>query len=149
MFGLSFFEVLFILVIALLVFGPEKLPEFAKALGKVTGELKKNTDALRKEFYNSVYPPASQIRNDFRELKTSPIKKIHETLDAMDHDYHSSDHDHHSSDHDHHSSDHDHHSSYSEDSKEASDSKREEHAKDEKPTGNTQESTDSEDQTKK
>jgi TatA/E family protein of Tat protein translocase len=84
MFGLSFFEVFFIMVIALLVFGPEKLPEIAKSLGKLTGEVKKNTDALRREFYNSVYPPATQIRNDIRELKTSPVKKIGDALEAME-----------------------------------------------------------------
>lgn len=84
MFGLSFFEVFFIMVIALLVFGPEKLPEIAKSLGKLTGEVKKNTDALRREFYNSVYPPATQIRNDIRELKTSPLKKMNKALDSLE-----------------------------------------------------------------
>ena len=51
---------------ALLFFGPEKLPEIAQKLGKIFGSLKKNSDAVRREFYNSVYSPAREIQNDVR-----------------------------------------------------------------------------------
>lgn len=41
MFGLGMTEVIMILVLALIVVGPKKLPEVAKALGKGFGEFKK------------------------------------------------------------------------------------------------------------
>jgi sec-independent protein translocase protein TatB len=40
-------DLLVILVIALIVFGPKKLPELAKTIGKALGELKKTTDEMK------------------------------------------------------------------------------------------------------
>lgn len=58
MFGVSFTELLVIFVVALLVLGPEKLPEMAARLGKLTAELKRTSDTLRREFYDALYKPA-------------------------------------------------------------------------------------------
>ncbi|MDZ4787042.1 MAG: twin-arginine translocase TatA/TatE family subunit [bacterium] len=70
MFGISFPELLVVLVLVLLVFGPEKLPEVARKFGKIMGDFKKNSDSIRREFYNSVYTPANDVRNQIsRELK--------------------------------------------------------------------------------
>lgn len=63
MFGVSVTELGVILVIALLVFGPDKLPEIARTIGKLSGELKRNADALRREFYNTVYEPAPEVQD--------------------------------------------------------------------------------------
>ena len=41
MFGLGFQEILFLLLIALLLFGATKLPEVGRALGKAIREFKK------------------------------------------------------------------------------------------------------------
>ena len=46
MFGLGITEILLILVLALLVLGPEKLPETARQLGKITGQLKRAMDDI-------------------------------------------------------------------------------------------------------
>ncbi len=46
MFGLGFAEVLFILLIALLVFGAAKLPEIGKSLGKALSEFKKGVKEI-------------------------------------------------------------------------------------------------------
>jgi TatA/E family protein of Tat protein translocase len=40
-------DLLVILVIALIVFGPKKLPEIAKAIGRAMGEFKKTTDEVK------------------------------------------------------------------------------------------------------
>ena len=57
MFGISFGEIILICVVALILFGPEKLPEIARSLGKILGELRRNSDRLKREFYSSIYAP--------------------------------------------------------------------------------------------
>ncbi len=47
MFGLSFGELLIIAVLALLLLGPERLPEAAKTIGKSLRELRRVTDDLK------------------------------------------------------------------------------------------------------
>ncbi|MCL4125347.1 UNVERIFIED_CONTAM: hypothetical protein GTU68_041340 [Idotea baltica] len=79
MFGVSFPEIFFVLVIALIVFGPEKLPEFAKTLGKFMGQLKNHTDGARKEFYNAIYKPAEELKNEVNSIK-SDLKTSKEAI---------------------------------------------------------------------
>jgi Tat protein translocase TatB subunit len=50
MFGIGLPELLLIMAIALIVVGPEKLPELAKALGKGIVELKKAASSLKESF---------------------------------------------------------------------------------------------------
>ena len=69
MFGLSIGEIAIIAVVALLVFGPEKLPELFRQLGKISGELKKTSDGFRREFYNAVYTPAEELARVEREAR--------------------------------------------------------------------------------
>jgi sec-independent protein translocase protein TatA/sec-independent protein translocase protein TatB len=81
MFGLSFFELLAIFTLALLLFGPEKLPEIAKVLGRLSGELKKTSDSVRREFYNSIYPPAEELQATYRKLTTTPFAQLEGTCE--------------------------------------------------------------------
>lgn len=64
MFGIGSSELVVIFIVALLVFGADKLPELAKTLGKLSGEVKKNHDMLRREFYNAVYAPIPEGEED-------------------------------------------------------------------------------------
>ena len=50
MFGLGFQEIIVIFVIALLVIGPKKLPDLAKALGKAFREFKQATEDIKQNF---------------------------------------------------------------------------------------------------
>lgn len=59
MFGLGMPEILLILAIALIVIGPQKLPEVAKTLGRAMGEFKRSAQDLK----NSI------------DIDTTPVKK--------------------------------------------------------------------------
>ena len=50
MFGIGFPELILIMAIALIVVGPEKLPELAKSIAKGVMELKKTATALKDSF---------------------------------------------------------------------------------------------------
>jgi TatA/E family protein of Tat protein translocase len=71
---MSFSEIFVVFVVALLLFGPDQLPQIARGFGKLAGELRKASDAVRREWYNAVYPPAEEIRRDLaahsKDLRT-------------------------------------------------------------------------------
>ena len=65
MFGLGITEILLILVLALLVLGPEKLPETARQLGKITGQLRRAMDDIRHDI----------SFNDARQFDLTRVKR--------------------------------------------------------------------------
>ena len=48
MFGIGFQEMIVILVVALIVFGPKRLPDLARSLGKGLAEFKKASEDVRR-----------------------------------------------------------------------------------------------------
>lgn len=53
MFGIGTGELLLLLVIALIVLGPERMPKLARDLGRAMAEFRKTSDELRNEFLNA------------------------------------------------------------------------------------------------
>jgi Tat protein translocase TatB subunit len=53
MFGIGTGELLLLLVIALIVLGPERMPRLARDLGRAMAEFRKTSDQLRSEFLNA------------------------------------------------------------------------------------------------
>jgi Tat protein translocase TatB subunit len=53
-FGMGFFEILIIMVVALLVVGPDKLPEYARKFGKVVRDIRKMTGNFTGEVTRSL-----------------------------------------------------------------------------------------------
>ena len=68
---LGFQEILIIFVIALLVFGPKKLPELGKSLGKGLREFKKATDDLKSNWEDQVREVEEPIKETARDIQTT------------------------------------------------------------------------------
>ncbi len=69
MFGLSFGELIIIAIVALLLLGPDRLPEAAKTLGKGLRELRKATDDLKDQVEREIY-------SDDRKAKPALVPPI-------------------------------------------------------------------------
>jgi len=50
MLGIGAEELMLVLIVALLVLGPERLPRMARDLGRVVGDLRRTSDEFREEF---------------------------------------------------------------------------------------------------
>jgi Tat protein translocase TatB subunit len=53
MFGIGSGELLLLLIVALIVLGPERMPKLARDLGRAVAEFRKTSDELRGEFLNA------------------------------------------------------------------------------------------------
>ncbi len=73
MFGIGMPEFLLIMAIALIVIGPKKLPDLAKALGKALGEFKKATSELKDSM--EINNPLSDVKRSFDDLNHE-FKKV-------------------------------------------------------------------------
>ncbi|HNP60539.1 MAG TPA: twin-arginine translocase TatA/TatE family subunit [Nitrospirales bacterium] len=79
MFGLGAMEVLIILVIAFMLFGPKELPEIGKQIGKAVKGFKETTEDLRQ----SVEPEINMITQEFKSVEQdleSSIKEAEEEI---------------------------------------------------------------------
>ena len=80
MFGsLGMPELIVIMVIALLVFGPKKLPEVGRSIGKALREFKKTTEDIKGKFEEQINAEEfKDIQNDIKDIKkdlSGDIKK--------------------------------------------------------------------------
>ena len=60
-------EMLFIFLMALVVFGPKRLPELARQLGKIMAEFKRATNDFKYQIENEIEQLDYQERNEQRE----------------------------------------------------------------------------------
>lgn len=54
MFDLGFQEIIVIFIVALIVFGPKRLPELARTVGKWVGEIKRGVQAARYQIESEI-----------------------------------------------------------------------------------------------
>jgi TatA/E family protein of Tat protein translocase len=70
MFGIGFPELMLILAIALIVIGPKRLPDVARALGRGLGEFKRATDEMKQTFRD--VPTPKDIGRQFLQDDATP-----------------------------------------------------------------------------
>ncbi len=68
--NLGFPEIMIIFVIALLVFGPRKLPELGKSLGKSLAEFKKATNDLKKTWEEEVKAEEEDLKKIQKDINS-------------------------------------------------------------------------------
>lgn len=73
MFGLSFWEIAIILVVALIILGPKKLPELARSLGKGIREFRKATDDFKSTMDYEMNQPEQSRRQLSAQVEDADI----------------------------------------------------------------------------
>ena len=74
MFGIGMPEMLLILAVALIVFGPKRLPELAKSLGRALGEFKRATSDLKQSVKTE--SGLDEVRESLDEVKKDVKSQI-------------------------------------------------------------------------
>src|SRR5580765_5057638 len=82
---LGFSEMLVVFIVALLVFGPKKLPELGKSLGKGIREFRKATDELKSTWQDQVkdiQAPLNDVKKDMHEMGQDLKSDFYKSLES-------------------------------------------------------------------
>lgn len=71
MFGVSGVEFLVILLVALIVLGPEKLPDAVRKTGRVIGELRRMSNGFQSELRSALDEPYKEVKGTFDSARQS------------------------------------------------------------------------------
>lgn len=81
MFNLSGSEIVVILLLALIVLGPEKLPEAIRRFGRVYGELRRMSTGFQTDIKNAFEEPVRELKQT-AQLTKDAVTQAFETKDA-------------------------------------------------------------------
>jgi sec-independent protein translocase protein TatB len=76
-FNLSGSEIVVILLLALIVLGPEKLPEAIRKFGRVYSEVRKISNGFQSEFKNAFDEPMRELRETAQMTRDAVMKPLH------------------------------------------------------------------------
>jgi len=76
MWNLGFPELVIIFIVALVIFGPRKLPELGRSLGKGLSEFKRASNELKRTWEEEVEAVKHEV-----DVETEELKKIQSDLD--------------------------------------------------------------------
>ncbi len=81
---MGYSEILFVLFVALIIFGPEKIPEIARNLGKAIRQLRDATTNVKREIIKETQKAGldtesiEKLKKDIKETKK--IMNVHEEI---------------------------------------------------------------------
>ena len=71
MWNLGFQELVIIFIIALVIFGPRKLPDLGKSLGKSLAEFKRASNELKRTWEDEVRAESEELKKIQRDINAS------------------------------------------------------------------------------
>src|SRR6267378_8409747 len=79
--GMGPMELMLIVVLALIVFGPAKLPEIMGQVGKAIGDFRRATSELSDEFNRTIQAELNETKQTIEETK-SALTEVRSAVDA-------------------------------------------------------------------
>jgi Tat protein translocase TatB subunit len=76
-------EVLFVMIVALIVLGPTKLPEAARQVGRFVSEIRRISSGFQKEFREAVQDPIIEAEARARGSVASAKSAVHEPFSEV------------------------------------------------------------------
>jgi Sec-independent protein translocase protein TatA len=72
-FGISFEELIVLMILALILFGPEKLPEYAEKIGRLVAKIRQSSEEVTQQFHAAYhnYKPPDPYHEITKSLETS------------------------------------------------------------------------------
>lgn len=81
-FDISGGELMLILLVAFIVFGPSRIPEIARKIGRGMNEIRRASDEIKRE----ITKETRKVQNDL-DVEGSPYKDIKQTADDIRRDF--------------------------------------------------------------
>lgn len=81
MFGIGPMELVVIVVVALLIFGPQKLPEFARTIGKGLAEFRRASNDLRQTL--AIDELQNDLRKTMNQATSPPVSRPAQAGDSL------------------------------------------------------------------
>lgn len=73
MFGMSMTEIVIIAILALVLLGPDRLPDAARTIGKTVRDLKKATDGLKDQIETELHQAERSLERSMKAPEVPPV----------------------------------------------------------------------------
>jgi sec-independent protein translocase protein TatB len=86
MFDVGIWEILVIVVVGIVVFGPDRLPEYARQAGRMVNQLRKFAQSAQQDLRDELGPEYANLKLTDLDPRVAIRKHILEALDDEDYD---------------------------------------------------------------